>query len=157
MKTPHHAFTALTGLLVFATALAAGSPNFSGTWVLNTTKGKNLGMVAAMQETVVIKQSPAQLTIDVATVFQGNTTNRTVTYDLSGKPVHNEGAMREKAETIAKWQDAALVVTWSSQGAVAGSTLVRTETRTLSADGKTMTVSSVRGSNPPMELVYDRK
>jgi hypothetical protein len=157
MKTRHHAFTALAGLLLLANALAAGPPNFSGTWVLNPTKGKNLGMVAAVQETVVIKQSPAQLTIDFTTVFQGNTTNRTVTYDLGGKPVRNEGAMREKAETVAKWQDAALVVTWTSQGAVAGSTTVRTETRTLSADGKTMTVSSVRGSNPPMELVYDRK
>jgi hypothetical protein len=150
-------FAPLACLLILSSALAAGAPNFAGTWVLNTSKGKNLGMVAALQETAVIRQTPAQLTIEFSTTFQGKTTTRTVNYDLGGKPVQNEGPMGDKAETMAKWQGASLVVSWTSAGAVAGSTVVKTETRTLSADGKTMTVSSVRGSNAPMELVYERK
>jgi hypothetical protein len=49
------------------------------------------------------------------------------------------------------------VSTWTSQGAVAGTKVVRTETRSLSADGKTMTLQTVRGNNPPVIMVFDRK
>lgn len=157
MKIGKFALSSLAGILLCATVLAAGTPNFSGTWVLNTTKGKNLPMGGAIQETDVIKQTAAQLAIEVSATFQGNTTARTVTYDLAGKPVQNKGAMGDPAETVAKWQDAALVVTWTSEGAVAGSKVVKTETRTLSADGKTMNVTSVRGTSPPIEYVFEKK
>lgn len=157
MKIRRYTLTVLAGILLCATVMAAGSPNFSGTWVLDTSKGKNLPMGGAIQETDVIKQSPAQLVIEVAATFQGNTTNRTVNYDLTGKPVPNRGAMGDPAETVAKWQDAALVVTWTSEGAVAGSKVVKTETRKLSTDGKTMTVMSVRGTSPPIEYVFEKK
>lgn len=149
--------TALAALALAAAALAAGTPDFSGTWVLNNTKGKNLGMVAAVQETVVAKQSADKLTLDVSDTFNGKTTMRQLNFDLTGKPVTNEGAMGEKSETVAKWEDGKLVVTWTAEGAVAGTKSVKTETRSLSADGKTMTVVSQRGTNAPMELVFEKK
>jgi hypothetical protein len=34
---------------------------------------------------------------------------------------------------------------------------VRKETRSLSPDGKTMTVESVRSSNPAIVMVFDKK
>jgi hypothetical protein len=50
------------------------------------------------------------------------------------------------------------VSTWTSESAVAGGPkVVRIETRSLSADGKTMTVESVRGSNPAVAMVFEKK
>lgn len=147
-------FLSFTGL---APAFAADPPGFSGTWVLNTKKGENLGMVASIAETVVIAQTPEQLTLDIASVFMGKTSARKVTYDLTGKPVENEGAMGDKAATVATWDGGKLVVTWTGEGAVAGTRTEKTETRALSADGNTMTVTSARGSKPAMVLVYERQ
>lgn len=149
--------TAVAGLLLSLSALAAGTTDFSGTWELNTDKGQNLGMVKAVDETDVVTQSAEKLVIDFTSKFMMKTTKRQVTYDLTGKPVPNEGAMGDKAQTVAKWVDGKLVVTWSSEGAVAGSTNVKTETRWLSADGKEMSVETVRANKPAMVLVYDKK
>jgi hypothetical protein len=146
-----------TSMLVSAAALAQSPPDFSGTWELNTDKGRNLGMVKAVDETVVITQTPAKLTADFSSTFMMQTTRRQVNYDLTGKSVPNEGAMGDKADTVAKWDGAKLVVTWTGEGAVAGTKVVRTETRRLSADGKTMTVTTARPNKEPMELVYEKK
>lgn len=144
--------------LLAAAAIAAAPADFSGNWALNTDKGQNLGMVKAITETVAISQSPEQLTLDFSTTFMGKTTARKVSYDLTGKTsVPNEGPMGDKSETLAKWDGSKLVVTWTAEGAVAGTKTVKTETRTLSADGKTMTVRTERAGKDPMELVYDKK
>ncbi|MCE7897071.1 MAG: hypothetical protein DYH19_09920, partial [Gammaproteobacteria bacterium PRO8] len=136
---------------------AAGPPDFSGNWTLNTDKGQNLGMVKAVSEKVAVKQTPEKLTLDFSTTFMMKTSQRQVTYDLTGKSsVVNEGAMGDKAETLAKWDGSKLVVTWTSEGAVAGTKTVKTEIRTLSADGRTMTVRNERPGKDPMEMVYEK-
>jgi hypothetical protein len=38
-----------------------------------------------------------------------------------------------------------------------GTTPTRTETRSLSPECKTMTIESVRGSSPPVVMVFDRR
>jgi hypothetical protein len=140
-----------------AVAIAQSPPDFTGTWVLNNDKGKNLGMVAAVKETVVIRQTAEKLTADFTSTFMLNTTERQVNYDLGGTPVTNEGAMGDKAETVAKFDGNKLVVTWTSEGAVPNTKVVKTETRSLSADGKVMTVVNQRPNKEPMEMVYERK
>jgi hypothetical protein len=147
----------LCALLVVASAVSAAAPDFSGTWVLNNKKGKNLGMVSAVDETVVIRQTPAQFVADFSSTFMLSTSKRRVTYDLAGKSVQNEGPMGERAGTTARWDGARLVVTWSSEGAVPGTRNVKTETRSLSPDGKVMTVISSRPNKEPMEMVYEKK
>lgn len=142
---------------IIASPLALAAPDFSGTWQLDNDKGKNLGMVKAVTESVVIGQTPDKLTADFTSTFMLQTTKRQVVYDLTGKPVPNESAMGEKAETVAKWDGDKLVVTWTSEGAIAGSKVVKTESRTLSADGKTMTVVTERPNKEPMEMVYEKK
>ena len=148
---------AAAGLMLSLSSLAAGPTDFSGTWELNTDKGQNLGMVKAVDETDVVTQSAEKLVIDITSKFMLKTSKRQVSYDLSGKPVPNEGAMGDKAQTVAKWADGKLVVTWTSEGAVAGSSTVKTETRWLSADGKEMSVETARANKPAMVLVYDKK
>lgn len=136
---------------------AQSTTDFSGTWVLNTDKGENLGMVAAIQETLVVTQSAEQLSVAFTDVFRGKTSTRQVTYDLGGKPVENYAAMGDRSETISRWVDNQLVTTWTSEGAIAGTEVVRTETRAVSDDGSTLTVTSARGNNPPMIMVYEKQ
>ncbi len=148
---------ALITLGVTALTLAQSPIDFSGTWVLNTKKGENLGMVAAIQETLVVTQTAEQLSLAFTDVFQGKTSTRQVTYDLGGKPVENYAAMGDRSETVSRWVDNQLVTTWTSEGAIAGTEVVRTETRAVSDDGQTMSVTSARGENPPMVMVYEKQ
>ncbi len=150
----------LTMLSCFALLLGSSAQaelDFSGTWVLNTSKGENLGMVAAIKETLTVEQTTQQLKVKHVSIFQGNESTREVNYDLAGTPVTNYAAMGDKSETVSEWRNDQLVTIWTSEGAIAGTSVTRTETRTLGADGKTMTVATARADRPSMVLVYERR
>jgi len=138
-------------------ALAEAPTDFGGTWELNTKKGENLGMVAALQETLAVTQTGDQMTLRFTDIFQGKTTTRDVTYDLSGEPVDNFAAMGDPSRTVSNWSGAKLVTTWTSEGAIAGTEVVKTETRELSDDQQVMTVTTARGETPAMILVYEKQ
>jgi hypothetical protein len=138
-------------------ALSGQMTNFSGTWALNPSRSTNLGVMAAMEDIVTIGQTPTRLTLTDRARVQGQESTRELHYDLTGQPVTNPGPMGDQNETVAKWAANKLVVTWTSEGAVAGTKVVRTETRSLSADGKTMTVESVRATNAPIVMVFDKR
>ena len=140
-----------------AIGAAQTSPNFSGTWTFNPARSQNVGMMASMEDTATIVQTPQLLTITDRARMQDQDSTRELHFDLSGKPVMNAGPMGDRNETVAKWVGSKLVVTWTADGAVAGTRVVRTETRSLSGDGKTMTVESVRGTNAPVVMVFDKK
>jgi hypothetical protein len=144
-------------LLGAAAANAAGNADFSGKWALNAATSTNLGMMSVMQISLDISQSATELLINETTSFQGQPGNRQIRYDLTGKPVMNDSPMAGKSETVASWVEGKLVVTWTNEGAVAGTKVSRTETRWLSADGKAMSVQTVRGENKPVIMVFDRK
>jgi len=144
--------------VVCAAALSAQSvPNFSGRWVLNTAKGRNLGMMTALKDTVTITQTPKELVIHDTSSFQGRDNTRELRYDLTGKTVPNDGPMGDHNEITAKWVEGRIVTTWTREGAVAGTKTVMTETRSLSADGKTMTLESVRGESPAVVMVFEKQ
>lgn len=145
----------ITGL-AFAVS-AATTTDFSGTWEFNPQKSENIGMMSQAKMTMTIRQTPEALDVDARTSFQGQESTMTTHYDLNGKAVTNQSPMAGPSETVSKWQDGKIVTTWTSQGAVAGSQVVRLETRSLSSDGKTMKMESVRGSNPPVVMVFDKK
>ena len=143
--------------LVTLPAYAINLPDFSGRWAFNPGKSKNVGMMSDMKVTETIKQSPASVDVTTEATFQGNNQQTTTHYDLTGKATANDSPMAGPSETVSKWEGEKLVTTWTSVGAVAGTKTVRTEIRSLSPDGKTMTVESVRGSNPPVVMVFDKK
>jgi hypothetical protein len=147
------------GIVVAASAGLQGqsTPSFAGKWVLNTGKSKNLGMMAALENTLMISQTATELVIKDDSSFQGQQNSRELHYNLTGKATSNEGPMGDRNETVAKWMDGKLVSTWTRDGAVAGTKSVMTETRSLSADGKTMSVESARGTNPPLVMVFDKR
>lgn len=144
--------------LIAMTALAAKHPDLSGAWQLNPEKSKNIGMMSQMTMTQTIQQTDTALDVTTHTNFQGRDDDNKTHFDLTGKPVTNEAPMQGQSETVSKWKGEKLVTTWTSESAVAGGAkVVRTETLSLSPDGKTMTLQSARGSNSPVLMVFDRK
>ena len=144
--------------VISGVAFAAERANFSGSWEFNPEKSKNVGMMSQMKMIQAIDQSDTALDVNTRTTFQGKDDDSKTHYDLTGKPASNESPMGGPAETVTKWQAGKLVTIWTSESAVAGGPkVVRTETRSLSADGKTMTVESVRGSSPALVMVFEKK
>jgi hypothetical protein len=139
------------------TAAAGNTPDFSGKWSFNAAKSKNVGMMAGAEYNSTIKQSDKLLTVQDDTVFSGQKQSHETRYDLSGATVLNDSPMGEKAETTSKWEGNKLVTSWTTDGAVAGTRVVRTETRYLSEDGKTLFLESARAGKEPMVIVFDRK
>jgi hypothetical protein len=144
----------LFGLCAFNTLAAT---DFSGTWVLNVSKSKNLGMMASMQITLKIEQTQNSLKVLETSKFNGQEQTRELHYDLTGKSAPNSGPMGDPNETITKWAGVKLETEWTQEGAVAGTKVVRTETRSLSDDGKTMTDQYARGTNPPLIIVFEKQ
>jgi hypothetical protein len=139
-------------------AFAQKHGDFSGPWQFNPEKSKNVGMMSQMKMTQTIEQSDSSLDVATHGTFQGRDEDSKTHYDLTGKAATNESPMGGPSETISKWDGGKLLTTWTSESAVAGGPkIVRKETRSLSPDGKTMTVESVRGSNPALVMVFDKK
>jgi hypothetical protein len=149
----------ILALSVITVATFAQKHNdFSGSWQFNPEKSKNVGMMAQMKMIQTVEQSNSSLDITTHTKFQGRDEESKTHLDLTGKPATNESPMGGPSETVTKWDGGKLVSVWTSESAVAGGPkVVRTETRSLSADGKTMTVESVRGSNPAVVMVFEKK
>jgi len=149
----------LIAAIGLASLVAASAPqtDFSGTWEFNTGKSQNIGMMAQMKISLAIEQSDTVLDISANSTYQGKEQESKTHLDLTGKSVTNESPMGGPNETVSKWDGAKLVTTWTGQSAIAGKTVVRTETRSLSTDGKVLTVESVRGSNPPVVMIFDKK
>ena len=72
-------------------AQAQTPPSFAGTWVFNPARSQNVGMMASMDDTSTIVQTPAQLTITDHARMQGEESTRETRIDLTGKPAMNTG------------------------------------------------------------------
>lgn len=148
---------AVPALVLAAAAAVAAAPDFSGTWVLNASRSRNLGMMSSMDDEASIRQSGNTLTEKDTTRMMGQVQSRETHYALDGAPTSNVTFMGDPAKTVTRWDGARLVTTWTSPGAIAGTTTKRTETRFLSPDGKTMTIESTNGSKPPIVFIFERQ
>jgi hypothetical protein len=136
---------------------ALAAPDFSGTWVMNVSKSKNLGMMSSMQITLKIEQTQNSLKVIETTKYNGQDQARELHYDLTGKSAANNGPMGDPNQTVTKWVGTTLETTWTQDGAVAGTKSVSQETRWLSDSGKTMSDQYARGSKDPMVIVFDKQ
>jgi hypothetical protein len=136
---------------------ALAAPDFSGTWVMNVSKSKNLGMMSSMQITLKIEQTQNSLKIIETTKYNGQDQARELHYDLTGKSAANSGPMGDPNQTVTKWVGTTLETSWTQDGAVAGTKSVSQETRWLSDSAKTMSDQYSRGSKDPMVIVFDRQ
>ena len=146
----------LSGAALLLALPMLAQPDFSGKWEFNPSKSRNIGMMAEMKLIATVKQTPQELLVVNVSTFNGREQSSEIRLDLTGKPAPNKNPMEATAETVTRWDGELLVTTWTSPGSIAGSTSVRTETRSLSADG-TMTVESRRGKQAAMVMVYDRR
>jgi hypothetical protein len=144
--------TLVVALFLNSSVFAAGAPSLAGTWIFKADKSKGVGMMSAVAITAVVTQTGSALTIHETTVSQGKEQTHDNTYDTAGAP-----KMGDKSSTVSHGENDKLVTTWTAPGAVNGTTVVRTETRSVSADGKTMTVEWSRDGKPGMVMIFDRQ
>jgi hypothetical protein len=148
---------AVLGLSSLLALSALAAPDFTGTWVMNVVKSKNLGMMSSMQITLKIEQTQNSLNVIETAKFNGQDQVRELHYNLTGKSAANSGPMGDPNQTLSKWVGNTLETTWTQDGAVAGTKSVSQETRWLSDSGKTMSDQYARGSKEPMVIVFDRQ
>lgn len=140
-----------------AAAVPASSvTDFSGTWILDHARGDAAALMPGLRLTSRIRQDRTEVLFEERFDDRGTITVRRARYDLTGAAARNETA-RGPADAVARWEGARLVVTWTAPGAPADSADARIETRSLSADGRTMTVQSRRPGAEPVTLVFARQ
>lgn len=162
MRTSLLSLTALATLA--ASAGAQAQADFSGTWKRNAEKsdpmggpgGGGGGMMA--NATWTITQTADKITIAI----QAGEMNRTSTYTLDGKESVNPGMRGAEVKSTAKWEGASLVIesTQTMSGPNGDMTITSKEVRTLSEDGKTMTVVTTRVTpqgERTTKAVYDKQ
>jgi hypothetical protein len=138
-------------------ASAAKAPvNMAGQWTFQPAQSKNVGMMASTSIETTVTQTPAELTVDDRSVFNGQKDTQHTVYNLDGEPVSNRPIMGGMATTRSHWEGARLITVWESPGSIAGTTVSRTETRYLSPDGRSMVVESSRSGQDPMVMVFTR-
>lgn len=144
-------------LLLAGSAYAASAPaNFAGVWVFDAAQSQNVGMMAQGKIHTKIVQTKVRIVVDDNSEFNGQKDSQHTVYDLTGKATTNTSMMAGQATTRSHWEGSRLITEWESAGAIAGTTIKRTETRYLSPDGKTMYVESARSGKDPMVIVFTR-
>ena len=156
---------ALLASAVLSPVAAQGKPDFSGRWKMNAEKsdpmggigggGGGGGMVASAA--ITITQSAGKLVIETKRGEQV----ATATYNLDGSESTNT-TQRGESRSKASWDGSSLLIASESSfnGPNGAMTLTSKEVRSLSADGKTMTV--VRTSQTPngemtRKTVFDKQ
>ena len=156
---------ALLATFAASPSLAQGKADFSGSWKMNVEKSDPMGGGGGggggggmMRDAVTtITQTATELTI----VTKVGENTRTATYKLDGSESVNAG-MRGETKSKAKWDGASLVIENVSNvtGPNGDMQVTSKDVRSLSADGKTMTVVSTRqGQNgeTTRKTVYDKQ
>ncbi|HEV8598676.1 MAG TPA: hypothetical protein VGQ69_04910 [Gemmatimonadales bacterium] len=137
-------------------AVGQAKPNFSGSWKLNTEKsdpmgggggggggGMTMGLLTITQtETELVTEQPFGDQV------------RKSTYYLDGRESTNPGMRGGESKSKARWEGNSLVIETTSM--MGENTVTSKTVRTLSEDGKTMTVVTTRGENT-RKAVYDKQ
>lgn len=155
------ALVVVAGLTLVAAPLTAQNPDFSGTWKLNTEKsdpapGRGGGMMGMGD--LKITQSGGKLVIEMSMGER----SRTMTYNLDGSESRNPGMRGNEMVTKSHWDGQTLVTEGENTITTPnGEMTVKTkEVRSLSADGKTMTVvatSTTPRGERTRTTVYDKQ
>jgi hypothetical protein len=146
--------------LVFSgSAFAQGKPDFSGTWTLDTAKsdmgqGRASAQAPTRTVTVVIKQTPGALVID----RKAGERVETATLKLDGSESINKSPSGQDIKSTSQWVGSTLVT--KSMMATGEGTAETSDVRSLSADGKVMTIDMTRKTprgDVRQKLIYNRQ
>ena len=138
-------------------ASAALSADFSGTWMLNTAKSKSNGIPMPKELTVTYAAQGSGWRYTGKGIGQaGEALNRSFTYMKDGEEIKTTGWAEFDAIVLQNGNANKSTVTYKRQGKAVG-----TATRTLSADGKTMTINGEftlpDGKKATATSVYDKQ
>jgi len=140
-------------------AVGQAKPNFSGSWKMNMEKSDPMGGGGGggggmTMGALVITQTATELSTEQSFGEQV----RKATYYLDGRESTNPGGRGGETKSKARWEANSLIIESTS---MMGENLVTTKSvRTLSDDGKTMTVVTTRpGPNgeTTRKTVYDKQ
>jgi hypothetical protein len=144
---------ALTASMFVSMALSA---DFAGTWKLNTTKSKYDGIPMPKEMTVTYgPQGAGWRYTGKGAGANGEAINRSFTYAKDGAEIKTTGFAEFDAIVIQNGNTDKSIATYKRQGKAVG-----TGTRTVSADGKTMTITGEvtlpDGKKTTTVSVYDK-
>ncbi len=154
MKQFRNAAFAISALAV---ALFAADSPFAGTWKLNASKSKLEGSGLGSASTVKIESETNGLKIDVdATDDKGQPVKFSYSATLDGKPNSVSGAPNVDKVMFRSVNAHTINATGEKGGKV-----VYTDRRTVSGDGKTMTISrngtNAEGKKFHATMVFDKQ
>ena len=152
-------FMVFITLAFSGSAFAQGKPDFSGTWTLDIAKsdmgqGRPSAQAAIPTVTVVIKQTPAVLAIERKV---GERVEK-ATLKLDGSESINKSPSGQDIKSTSQWVDSTLV-TKSMMATGEGSAEI-SDVRSLSADGKVMTIDLTRKTpkgDVRQKLIFNRQ
>ncbi|SPF42622.1 exported hypothetical protein [Syntrophobacter sp. SbD1] len=137
-------FIALLILAITNFSFALGTPDFSGTWVLNPEKSDTglerpgAGKLPTQTITLVIKQTGTTLSVERKTSDEA----ATVIFKLDGTESTNKAPNGKDIKSTSTWVGSTLVT--KSTMVMDEMTEQVTVVRSLSADGKVMTIQVTR-------------
>lgn len=134
------AITAAVLLLAAPVASSAqGTPDFSGTWVLQVdqTKFDSLAGPGPQNRTDLIEHKEPNLTIKRTILGPAGETVTNLTFVVDGRP-HKNMAGSAEVTSVLKWEGATLVIESTSPDPQGG-VFVITDRMSLSPDGRTLT------------------
>ena len=151
-------FVIFITLAFSGSVFALGKPDFSGTWTLDMAKS-DMGQarpraLAAAEVTIVIKQTPAV----IATTRKVGERPETATEKLDGSESVNKSPSGQDIRSTNRWEGPTLVT--KSLMSTGQGTVESTFVRSLSSDGKVMTIDTTmktpNGINTK-KLIYNKQ
>jgi hypothetical protein len=137
---------------------ALGKPDFSGTWNLDMTKSdmvqERSRAMSAARVTIVIKQTPAVLT----TTRNVGKHPETAAEKLDGSESINKSPSGQDIKSTSRWEGSTLIT--KSFMSTGQGTVESTFVRSLSADGKVMTIDVTMKTTKGVskkKLIYNKQ
>ncbi len=142
---------------VLLSAVVFAQTDFSGNWVLNTSKSK-LGERSRAPKSMVIVQTKTDITIETKSEFNGEERVRKNKYTLDGKECINKGFRDMDVKSTAVWSADKKVLTVTSKMALDNGDM--TMKAVYKMDGANLVIESA--SSSPMgdrseTQVFDKK
>ena len=150
-------FALVLALLVSGLAAAQAKPDFSGTWALDAAKSDmGMGRAATAMRTVtlVIRQTKTRVFIE----RRAGDGPEIAVYNLDGSESVNQLPGGGEVKSTTTWAGATLVT--KSVMATGGVTVETSDVRSLSANGKVMTLDGTRRTGRgevKQKLVYNKQ
>jgi hypothetical protein len=146
-----------TALVVFAFAMLASGADLAGSWKLNTTKSKYVGMPAPKEQTVTYATQGSGWKYDAkGTAADGQPINASFVYVKDGVEAAMTGFPYGDAIVLQNGNSDSSTATFKRQGKVVGNAK-----RVISKDGKSMTitgaVTQADGKKGTYTAVYDKQ